>query len=134
MRRSASTAPSSPGRVGSRARGHLLSWNDAASLVYGEELVGGYVRKLLTGATGPLHFNRHGGRFPQPEGQRQVARRTVAGAAPHHIPLLARRTLDTHHGADAVAIRLRPGEAHVQPVVAVAAIVAKQVRGAVIEI
>src|ERR1035438_4957414 len=109
-----------------------LPWQDAAGFVYGEELVGGHIGKLLTGAGGPLHFNRCGGRFPQPEGQRQVARRTVAGAGAHHIPLLARRTLYAHHGADAVAIRLRTGEPHVQPVVAVAAVIAKQVCGAVI--
>src|SRR5664280_2957013 len=110
----------------------ISPWEDAASFVHDEELAGGHVGKLLPDAAGPLHFQRHGGGLSQPRGQRQVAGRTVAGAGAHHIPLLPRSSLYAHHGADSVAIRLRPGQAHVQPVVTVAAIVAIQVRRTVI--
>src|ERR1035438_1944550 len=110
----------------------LFAREDTAGFVYDEELVGGHIGELLAGAAGPLHFQRHGGSLTEPEGERQVAGRSVAGTAAHHIPLLPRPALYAHHGADTVAIRFRPGQAHVQPVVAVAAIVAIQVRGTVI--
>ena len=70
--------------------------------------------------------------FAQPEGQRQIALRAVARSAVHHAPLLAGRAFNAHHGADAVAIGFRARQPHRQPVILIAAIVAKQIGGAVV--
>src|SRR3954454_6953598 len=121
---------SEPRSLGAR---RALAAQDAAEFVDREELTRGDVRQLLDRATGPLDFDGSGdGLGAQAEGESQVALRAVAGAAADAVPLLARLAFDADDGADAVAIRLRAHGADGEPVIAIAAVIAEKVGGAVV--
>src|SRR5579884_1384004 len=107
----------------------------ARPLLFGhrEALVRFHVRKLLVRAAGPEDFDRCGGGvLAEAEGEGEVARGAVGGAAVDRLHLRAAGARDPHHGADAVAVALRSGETELQPVVAIAAVVAVEDRGTVV--
>src|SRR5215471_18561995 len=99
-----------------------------AALINYHTPIGSDVREGLLRPARPLHLNGRGCFCSEPEGQRQVALRTVAGPAADHLPLLS----GTHDCADAVAIRLTANQSHADPVIAVAAVVSIEVCGSVI--
>src|ERR1700680_352770 len=88
---------------------------------------------MVLRAAWPIDVDRgDDGVLRQAEGERQLALRAVARPGMHRVPLLARRALDPHHGADAVAIRLHALRADVDEMVLVAPVIAKQVGGAAV--
>src|ERR1017187_3228893 len=110
-----------------------LSRHNPLILVDDDSLVRGHASEVLSRTAGPLHIYGRDRRIAaQAERQRQFALRAVTRSAADHVPLLAGRALDAHHGTYAVAVRPDPAQPHAQPVVAIAAVVAEKIGGAVV--
>ena len=96
-------------------------------------LAGGNIGELLACSTGPLNFDdARLSVFAEAERQREVACGAVARAAVDGLPLRAAGAGDAHDGADRAAIGLASDQLQLQPVVAIAAVVAIKIRGAVV--
>ena len=93
-------------------------------------LVGLHVGEFLPRAAGPCDFDRDRRRVrPEAEGQREIARRAVGRSAVHDLRLRPDRGPRAPMPSRLLFVPVQP---ELQPVIAIAAVVAEQVRRAVV--
>src|SRR5439155_6761141 len=101
--------------------------NFANAFLYNDDAVCRDIRQPVDNAAGPAHLDDVGARYiTQPEMQPRIVRRLVAHAALCLVGLGHTAGRQLHARADTIAVRSHAGQPQREPVVAVAAIVTKQ--------
>src|SRR5215813_5032292 len=101
------SAPSQPAHrsIAQRLPGERLGRYDSLAFLDRDGLPGGNIFELVNFPAGPLDSDRgHFSFLSEAKCKHEFALRQIAGSAAQHLPLFLTRTLNSGHGANAIAV------------------------------